>query len=274
LNPIEPGNPPTPPAPPASTPDWLAPAPLAPAWHTLLLIIGIAALSFAGAKTLPGARGGHSYRLVTYAFTAAMELVMLAWVWFGLRLRNIPFRSIFGGISGGLRSLAFDIGSAAVFWCGSLFTLASLRIAWMVADAAIHHHPFAPNGQPDSTDQRTLHTLTTIVPSHGSEFIAWFVLCILAALCEEVVFRGYLQRQFTAWSRGALPVGVAISALLFGFAHGYQGIRNMVLLSVFGVLFSLLAVFRRNLRAGIVAHAWQDIVAGLMLSFLSSHHAM
>ncbi len=46
----------------------------------------------------------------------------------------------------------------------------------------------------------------------------------------------------------------------------------MILLSIFGALFSLLAIFRRNIRAGIFAHAWQDIVAGLGLALLHSKH--
>jgi O-antigen/teichoic acid export membrane protein len=48
----------------------------------------------------------------------------------------------------------------------------------------------------------------------------------------------------------------------------------MVLLAVFGVLFSLLAIFRRNLRAGIFAHSWQDIIAGLTLALLKAHHTI
>jgi hypothetical protein len=46
----------------------------------------------------------------------------------------------------------------------------------------------------------------------------------------------------------------------------------MVLLSVFGALFSLLSVFRRNLRAGIFAHAWHDFAVGLLLAFVKSRH--
>ena len=62
---------------------------------------------------------------------------------------------------------------------------------------------------------------------------------MLVGFVEESVFRGYLQGQFTAWARGGAAVGVVFSALLFGAAHGYQGVRNMVLLAVFGALFSL-----------------------------------
>ena len=101
---------------------------------------------------------------------------------------------------------------------------------------------------------------------------AWALLCVVAGVVEEIVFRGYLQRQFAAWARGAAAAGVVFSALVFGAAHGYEGLRNMVLLAVFGVLFSLLALYRRSLRAGIFAHSWHDLIAGLALAFLRSHH--
>jgi hypothetical protein len=48
----------------------------------------------------------------------------------------------------------------------------------------------------------------------------------------------------------------------------------MVLLAVFGALFSVLAIFRRGLRAGIFAHSWHDLIAGLALAFLRAHHLL
>ena len=88
------------------------------------------------------------------------------------------------------------------------------------------------------------------------------------------MFRGYLQRQFIGWARGRVATGVLASAVVFGSAHGYQGVLSMVLLSVFGVLFSLLALYRRSLRAGIFAHAGHDFVAGLALALLRSSHIL
>ena len=89
---------------------------------------------------------------------------------------------------------------------------------------------------------------------------------------EEVVFRGYLQRQFIGWARGGVVAGVLASAVVFGGAHAYQGVRNIALLTVFGVLFSLLALYRRSLRAGMFAHSWHDLIAGLALALLKSSH--
>ncbi len=248
--------------------------PVAPVWHTLVLIAGIVLMSFAGAKEL---RGPHAAinRIQTYAFTAGTEAVMLAWVYFGLRLRRIPFRALLGKFSGDLRSIAMDLGVAFLFWMGSLFVLGTVGVAWEITEYAIQHHSFLlPGGTlgPDAAQQHTLHTLTSLAPATAAQVAAWIVLCCMAGFTEEVVFRGYLQRQFTAWGRGVLAWGVIFSALLFGFAHGYQGIYNMVMLSLFGAFFSLLAIFRRSLRAGIFAHAWQDLIAGLMLAALHAHH--
>jgi uncharacterized protein len=139
-------------------------------------------------------------------------------------------------------------------------------------DAAIHHRTFAPNSQPDAAQQQTIHTLLRLAPGTPSEIAAWVLVCAFAGFAEEIVFRGYLQRQFTAWGRGALWAGVVFSGIFFGMAHGYQGVRNMVLLSVFGALFSLLAILRRSLRAGMIAHAWQDLIAGLGLALLHARH--
>ena len=67
---------------------------------------------------------------------------------------------------------------------------------------------------------------------------------------------------------------VVFSSLVFGAAHVYQGVRNMVLLVVFGVPFSLLAIFRGSLRAVIFAHSWHDLIAGLTLALLQSRHLL
>lgn len=249
---------------------------VAPAWHTIVLIAGVIALSLAGAAQLSGENPSVN-RLGTYAFTAATELCMLAWVWFGMKLRKIPFRSLLGSVSRDLRSLAIDFGLALAFWIGALFILANIGIVWTLTEAAIKHQPLSLPGKqlsPDPAQQQTIHTLTQLAPTNAREVAAWIGLCILAGIAEELVFRGYLHRQFTAWARGGVVAGVAGSALLFGAAHGYQGARNMVLLTIFGALFSVLAILRRSLRPGIFAHAWQDLFAGLVLAFLHSHHVL
>lgn len=252
-----------------------APRGIAPVWHTVVLIVGIAALSASGSARVASVHRASNHYLL-YGTAAAMDLAMLGWVAFGMRLRKVPLRSLFGAVAGGLRGFALDAVIALAFWIASLSILGSLGLLWRGVEYASSHRgtPIQAGQRIElsASEKQTRQTMEQLAPADGREIVCWVLLCCLVGPVEEAVFRGYLQQQFIAWSRGRAAVGVAFSALLFGAAHGYQGVRNMVLLAVFGVLFSLLAIFRRSLRAGIFAHSWHDLIAGLALAFLRTHH--
>ncbi|MGA8669469.1 MAG: type II CAAX endopeptidase family protein [Terracidiphilus sp.] len=250
-----------------------APVSIAPAWHTAVLIAGIVALSVGGSTQLHRAQN----RLLTYGTTATLELVMLGWVALGLWLRRIPLRSLFGAVAQGWRGIGLDLLIGFAFWIGSMTILASIGAVWAGADYAVTHRHAPIHGQPmepNSAQKENIRMLEQLAPGSGLEIACWVLLCCLAGTIEEAVFRGYLQRQFTAWAKGGVVWGVVFSAILFGAAHGYQGTRNMVLLAVFGALFSVLAILRRGLRPGIFAHSWHDLIAGLALAFLRAHRLL
>jgi membrane protease YdiL (CAAX protease family) len=255
---------------------------IAPVWHTVALILAIAAVSFIGVYRHPGGQGAAAVnRLRTYGVTAILELALMGWVAFGLRLKGISLTSLFGRVSNSLRSIALDAGIAILFWMGSLMVLGTIAVMWMSIDSLIHHRPIAisssHNGKsitPDPSQEKAARAVVQLAPTNGKEVVCWLLLCMLVGVAEELVFRGYLQQQFAAWSRGAPVGGVVFSAIMFGSAHGYEGARAMFLLAVFGSLFSLLALFRRNLRAGIFAHSWHDAFAGLTVAFLHARHVL
>jgi uncharacterized protein len=260
-----------------SQPVAVRPLAIAPAWHTVALTLGILAISFGGsARFVPGLVHRPQNHLVTYGTTALMELLMLGWVALGLWLRRVPFRSLFGIIERGVRGFVVDLGVAVLFWFGSMIVLASIGLAWNAVEFAVAHKGASSSPsqrmQPTEQQKRTLETLERLAPANGMEIAGWIALCLLVGPVEEAIFRGYLQRQFTAWSRGRIVVGVAASALMFGAAHGYEGARSMVLLAVFGALFSVLALVRRGLRPGILAHTGHDLFVGLLLAFVRTHH--
>jgi len=250
---------------------------VAPVWHTLVLIAGIAAVSIAG-MVRPAHLHGSSNRLAAYATTALMELVMLGWVVLGLRLRKVPLRSLLGMTAAGWRGIMSDVQIAILFWFGSMVVLGGLGAVWMRVEATVTHQQEAMRSgrgnELTPSERKATQEMEQIAPRGGEEIACWVLLCAIAGFVEEVVFRGYLQTQFTAWARGAAAAGVVFSAMMFGAAHGYQGVRNMTLLAAFGVMFSLLALRRRSLRACIFAHGWHDLVAGLALGVLRSHHVV
>ena len=113
--------------------------------------------------------------------------------------------------------------------------------------------------------------ISELAPASLAEAALWIALSISAGICEEFLFRGYLQQQFTR-ATGRVWVGVLLSALLFGSAHGYEGIAGMLMITVYGALFSLLALRRGSLRAGMIAHGWHDSITGIALWMLKRAH--
>lgn len=252
---------------------------IAPVWHTVLLVLAILLVSALGVHRHLSSHGTVVVnRLYTYGSTAGLELVLIGWVALGVRLRGSSLRALFGRVSISFRSIVLDIGIAILFWMGSLMALGTIAMMWMSIESLITHKaiPIQANksGLPTIPQDQAAKAVVQLAPTNGKEIACWVLLCMLVGIAEELVFRGYLQNQFIAWSRGTVATGVVFSALLFGAAHGYEGVRAMFLLTVFGALFSGLALFRKNLRAGIFAHAWHDAVAGLTVAFLHSHHVL
>ncbi len=93
----------------------------------------------------------------------------------------------------------------------------------------------------------------------------------LAALGEEIVYRGYLQRRTCdLFGNGTLGIvlGVAFSSVLFGLAHREQGIIGVVVTLLDAVFFSALKLrFRNNLWASVLAHGFSNTI-GIVAFFI------
>ena len=96
-----------------------------------------------------------------------------------------------------------------------------------------------------------------MVPQNVLEASAFLAAALTAGFVEEFVFRGYLQRQLTALS-GSVVIGSALQVLLFIQGHYFQGLLRLIPVGVFGLLFTLLALWRKSLRPGMIAHALGD----------------
>ena len=62
--------------------------------------------------------------------------------------------------------------------------------------------------------------------------------------------------------------GILLSAAIFGAAHAYQGFRMTILIAVYGAMFGLLAHWRGSVRPGMIAHAWQDSLNGVLANVM------
>jgi len=93
----------------------------------------------------------------------------------------------------------------------------------------------------------------------------------LAALGEEIVYRGYLQQRLLEAARGESfgPVlAVGVTSILFGLAHSEQGLVGVIITALDAVFFSLLKLrFCGNLWAAVLAHGLSNTI-GLITYFL------
>ena len=98
------------------------------------------------------------------------------------------------------------------------------------------------------------------------ESAVFLLLTITAGTCEETIFRGYLQRQFSAWTKSAV-LGIALQGILFGAYHAPLGLVSVITNAIGGaLLYGTLAAWRRSLRPGMIAHTLNDALGGLVLA--------
>jgi membrane protease YdiL (CAAX protease family) len=227
---------------------------VAPLWHTIFLVLFIFAIALLQTRQqlqLDAVR--LKSRLPLYAGQIVFELVLFAYVWLlGLKLTGTPVRDLIGGKWTSLRDVLRDIGVALMFWLVVAAVLVVLNKLLGENDGG-------------------LQAVKALLPQGPAEMAAWVVLCLTAGFCEEFVFRGYLQRQLAALT-GREGWAIALQALVFGVGHGYQGMKGMIVIAIYGVMFGILAAVRRTLRPGIIQHAGQDIFSGIVGSALAKRH--
>jgi membrane protease YdiL (CAAX protease family) len=168
---------------------------------------------------------------------------ILYYVWGGVRSRGGSLLKLSGRQWSSVGDVLKDLMIAAPFWViweATAFAGFALLARLFAKPAVAHDDTFPVRGV--------------------FELAVWIAVSLSAGFCEEVIFRGYLQRQFSALT-GRLWLGVFLQGVVFGLIHP-RGWRAVVVISILGVLYGCLAAWRKNLRPGILAHGWSDLWEG------------
>jgi membrane protease YdiL (CAAX protease family) len=223
------------------------PQAIAPLWHTVLVLAPIAIGSVAGAYQhgLPNANlPGVSHRLSSYLTVLVEEWFGVLLVWFALRSRGLALGSLVSGRWQPPRAFFRDLGLAVGF------------LAVVVPLVGVLAYLLGANNNP---------AIANLTPKTLFELVVFLVLTASAGFAEELVFRGYLTRQFNAWT-GRSAFGIVLQGIVFGLAHGFYG-KAMIAVMVQGWLLGLLAYWRKSLRPGMLAHWLQDSIGGVVAFF-------
>jgi membrane protease YdiL (CAAX protease family) len=118
--------------------------------------------------------------------------------------------------------------------------------------------------QPAKTQGIVPQLALKLFPQDDVERLAFFALVTTVALCEELIYRGFVQGVFQDWSRDSVIVAVIGSAVFFAFAHLYQGRRGLISTLTIGLLFSTIRAWTGSLLPCVVAHFVADITVGML----------
>jgi len=216
--------------------------------HTILVLAALGGWTYWGkifADQLSAAANPNRVRF--YVVTLFFEWLLFVLVVAGVRRSGASVLLVLGDHWHSVRQVLRDIGISAGFWIVAATLL--WIFGWLLRIAALGRN------------------MQFILPHRGIELTLWIVLSVTAGICEEAIFRGYLQRQFLALTKSA-PAGILLSAATFGAAHAYQGFRMVILIGLYGAMFGILAYWRGSVRPGMIAHAWQDSLNGVLASLV------
>jgi membrane protease YdiL (CAAX protease family) len=225
--------------------------PVAPWWHTLLVAtpIAIASLASGYQHGLPDAHlPGLGPRLSSYLTVLVVEWLPVLLIWGALKSRGLSLGTLISGRWSTVGQFFRDLGLGIAF----------LGVAVLVID---------PLGA--LLGAKSLEgSLTHVAPKTVPELLVFLVLGASAGFCEELVFRGYLTRQFSAWT-GSRVAGILLQGVVFGLAHAYYR-WFMIAVMVLAWLLGLLAHWRKSLLPGMLFHGVQDVLGGV-IAFITGH---
>jgi CAAX protease family protein len=212
--------------------------PIASWAHTLIVLAVLGTYAYFGKLRADHLRTAENVdRVRMYLRTMGFEWLMLGFVLVGLWMRKVPFRAVLGERWRSATAFAIDLG------LGVLLLFCSILMAGVFA----HGHA--------GSDQ----AVRFLLPSTPAEKGLWVLLCLTAGICEEAIYRGYLQRQFSVWSRNA-TFGIIVQALVFGASHAYQGFLKTIPIALLGLLLGILTQWRKTVRPGMIEHFLQDML--------------
>ena len=124
--------------------------------------------------------------------------------------------------------------------------LASLRIFW----------PFR------SVESK--RRLCDLVPHSNAELVPYLVLCAIAAIAEEIAYRG-VAYWLVFRATHSIPLSVAIVAIVFALGHALQGWRSVAVILLFAIGFHAIVIYGQSLIPAILVHFAYDAIAGLVV---------
>lgn len=197
----------------------------------------LSALSYKNIKKLEAEQGNIQFaKTPIYLQSIALQLILFALAFFAsiFSETKIVIESKFNAIT---------IGSAAGF------LILALGIAWLSQKYS------------KQKEESTLHHL---LPDTHLDRLMWVVACIVAAFCEEYVYRGVLFQMMMAQTNGIWIAAALLSSIIFAFGHGTQGEKAILQIIPFALGFHFLVYISGGLLLPMIVHFIYNVLVELL----------
>ena len=185
-------------------------------------------------------------RLTLYASTIAFQWIASGIILWRTAAHDVSAAQLGLGVPRPVITVVLAIGLVALVLLNQIFGLKKLAT-----------QPTANQGLVPQLAQK-------LFPQDQLEGLAFFALVVTVAVCEEFIYRGFVQQVIRNSSADSVYAAVIGSAIFFSFAHLYQGRRGLVSTFTVGILFSVAAAVTLSLIPSIAAHFVADFTAGIL----------
>lgn len=194
-------------------------------------------LKLAPPGTLPAARR-RAYREAMLLQWGLVALLAALWAWLG---RPWTALGLVPGLTPGFLGVAAGAALMAV-------------LVWRQRTGIL-----ADDGALDAVRAK-LAGLEVMLPHTREELRRFYALSVTAGVCEELLYRAFLiwyLAQFTG-----LVQAVALSSVVFGVGHAYQGWKGVLKTGAFGLFLGAVYVVSGSILLPALLHALMDAHSG------------
>jgi membrane protease YdiL (CAAX protease family) len=224
-----------------------------------LLLVGFALFVLPSMSLFFGLRSAKERRVGTekligrYMRTALRGVVVAIAVLLAWKLAGRSFEE-----------LGLGLPPAPLEIAGIAFALATIGVlAWQVSFG------FKPSEKDIAGWKRQLDALK-LAPRNTRELFAFFPVAITAGVWEEIFYRGFLMWFFAPLA--GIVGSIAISSVIFGIGHAYQGWKGVLRTTLAGLVFATGYALTGSLWWLMILHAAIDVFAGILAWRVYSMH--
>jgi membrane protease YdiL (CAAX protease family) len=214
----------------------------------ILLVLAVA-VPWRGAvrirQLLKRPRLGTRERVALYASTIAFQWIAVAIIFWRATVRGLTASQLGLLVGHPLRTIAVALGTTAFLSILQWLGIRQLR-----------------RMEPDP-ESRMQQFREKILPQNPTESLVFFALACTVAVCEELIYRGFVYSVFAAAAGGSITIAILASSAIFAAAHAYQGRQGLVTTFILGALFALTRVWTLSLLPAMLAHLVVDLISGL-----------